>query len=189
MNLQPLGILKTLLIVMGSAFTGYFIGRNPNIQPVPFKDAADFAEYHMCDLTSEEALEALAEGLTGKPDSSRSFGDLMARCGDDVRAYQLLAALELAFPRKSTEPGSGARMLVMSTLGGSSEDKDAGRLAFAIALVSFRNRDCESTELVLETLKALGFESERMGAALSEYNALAGGKPGACRRYDFRTET
>ena len=189
MKSKRLVITVTLLLMMGSAFIGYLAGKRVVTPPTPLRNATSYAENHLCVLGSDEFGSALAEALTGDPDSTKKFLELGVRCGDDLRMFQLSAALELAFPRDSTVPGSASRNLVLSALGGPIGQHETKRLAFAIALLSFHNRDCESTELVLEALGALGLETKKAEGALTKYNTRAGGEPGVCTSHDFRTET
>lgn len=118
MNSKRLVITVALLLMMLSAVLGYFAGKRVVTPPMPLGNATPYAENHLCDLASDDFESALAEALTGDPDSTREFLELGVRCGDDLRMFQLSAALELAFPRDSTVPGSASRNLVLSALGG-----------------------------------------------------------------------
>ena len=176
-NLKWVGIVA---LTLGSGLAGFILAGLPTDQPTAGHEARYYSEHHLCDLNSDEVVDALAEALSGKPQSTRRFLELSAGCGDDVRMFQLAEALELAFPRATTAPGAAASNLVMSTSLKSSGPQEANRLAFALALLAFKARTCGSREMVLERLGALGFKNMKLSSALAEFEVRSGGGVEQC---------
>ncbi len=138
---------------------------------------------YFCDLKSDETAGALAEALRGEPDATNPFIELSVSCPGDLRMYQLVAAIEIAFPRDPSRRALAASNLSASMSLTNPGSEEAHRAALALALMALESRACGSTEAVLERLSALGIKDARIKAALDESLKRRGGETEPCLNF------